>query len=84
MSANKVEVNKTVLSPMIGMFIFIRRCQESKYGKLLHDNLGQTSYMAFGRILREEQQQQLLNISAMHFSQKFATAAVGLVKSCKK
>lgn len=28
MSANKVEVNSTVLSPMIGMFILIRRCKK--------------------------------------------------------
>lgn len=28
MRANKVEVKRTVLSPMIGMFILIRRCKK--------------------------------------------------------
>ena len=32
-SANKVEVNRTVLSPIIGIFIFIRRCERKKKKK---------------------------------------------------
>lgn len=60
MSANKVDVNKTVLSPMIGMFIFIKRCQGNKYEKLLHENLMQTSYILlreFSRVNEESEQQ---------------------------
>lgn len=36
MSANKVEVNSTVLSPMIGMFILIRRCKKQWNSINLH------------------------------------------------